>query len=376
MPAICSLLVLMVGSNLLASPSTDRPIFYDYSVAAVRQIPAEIPLSANPRVRKEMLLKVTLDLDKKGKVKNLSPDSPRDSLYLSGVSSYLSSIHFEPARLKGKAVASSLPVLVHLEPRRRLPELHFPVDSMFQVRDRRLYESALEQAGFEFPGVEQFPPYFCDLEWSDTTSMLRYALLRLHLDEQGEVTGVEELPSSYMSFTGQLRSAVQYASFTPMRIGGNAVASTVLLKITFFPHVNYPTKVWRQSELSNYSPTERELVKMIPTETGLLSPPIPVTALGENYPVPNRQRGFQDTVAVFLHVDTSGKPSTLRISRTNNSLTEATRKIFSSLRFYPAVGFDRRAVEFEGLIDLYYTGSADVRLVYHWLSPLQSNISP
>ncbi len=356
------LLVAGVLSGYSAVPS-----YYDMTLPVPVTYPAFTLRSGLHLTPRGEAIPVVLSLDSKGAVQTVRPEVPSDSLYVAPLTPWLRGFSFLPAKRANKNVAVQLPVVLMTQPRKRQPEVIFPVDSLGKVRDADLYFHAYSLNGIRSPRLEKFPRYYCDAKADDTAKLYRYILAKVSLDTTGSVAGIEVVQSTYPQFTQQITSAILWAEFSPASVNDSLQPSTGYLLVSFFPHVSYPTREWRRSALDSMNVLERCRVRLLPDTVGLLSPPIPVLAPGDEYTLAGTHAFLHDTVSAVVSVNKGGKATASFISSTNPMLRQAVMKLVRRLAFYPALDFEGEPHFYSGLVHFIFEGSSKVRIEYHWL---------
>ncbi len=328
----------------------------------------ELVMESNqPYLRFEQTVTIVLGIDKEGGVTSVVAKRSSDSAFAEYARAWLKSIRFEPATFEGKEVPSHLPVILQLRPRVRLPEIYFPVDSAGGIADADLYFKTFAINDISVPQLEEFPPYFCDLKVSDSSVLPKYVLIKVDLDESGRVTEVEEVSSTYHAFSRQVMSAVLWARFSPAAVRGSPVPAECFVLVSFFPQVNYPTPVWRRSDLDSLDPLASFRVRLLPDTVGLMAKPLPARASGEEFTLAGKHAVIRDTVSAVVSVDATGRASVRRFTEAREEMRQAVFDLGARLRFFPALDYLGRPHRFSGLVSLIFQGSPKIRIVYHWL---------
>jgi len=320
-----------------------------------------------PYYRIEQLVAVILDIDKEGRVTSVAAESSSDSAFAGYAQAWMKSIKFEPATFKGKEIPSHLPVILQFRPRVRLPDIHFPIDSVGAIIDADLYFKTFALNDIRVPQLEEFPRYFCDLKVTDSSIVFKYVLARVALDESGRVTDVEKVSSNYPAFTRQVMSAILWARFSPAVVQGSPVPAECFVLVSFFPQINYPTRVWQRSDLDSLGPLSRFRIRLLPDTVGLMSKPLPAKMPGDEFTLAGKHAFYRDTVSVALSVDTTGRISLRRFTKGGEAMQQAVYKLGARLRFFPALDYQGHPHRFSGLVSFIFQGSPKIRIVYHWL---------
>ena len=328
----------------------------------------ELVMGSNlPYFRFERLVAVILDIDKEGRVTSVAAESSSDSAFAGYAQTWIKSIRFEPATLKGKEIPSHLPVILQFRPRVRLPDIHFPIDSVGAIVDTDLYFKTFALNDIRVPQLEEFPRYFCDLKVTDSSIVFKYVLVKVGLDESGRVTDVENVSSNYPAFSRQVMSAILWARFSPAVVQGSLVPAECFVLVSFFPQINYPTRVWQRSDLDSLGLLSRFRVRLLPDTVGLMSKPLPAKMSGHEFTLAGKHAFYRDTVSAALSVDTTGRVSLRRFTKAGETMQQAVYKLGERLRFFPALDYQGRPHRFSGLVSFIFQGSPKIRIVYHWL---------
>ena len=328
----------------------------------------ELVMKSNlPYFRFERLVALILDIDREGRVTSVAAEGSSDSAFARYARAWIKSMRFEPATFEAKEVPSHLPVTLQFRPRVRLPDIHFPIDSTGVIDDADLYFKTFALNDIRVPQLEEFPRYFCDLKVRDTSVVFKYVLARVSLDELGGVSNVEKVSSNYPAFTRQVMSAILWARFSPAVVQGSPVPAECFVLVSFFPQINYPTRVWQRSDLDSLGPLSRFRIRLLPDTVGLMSKPLPARMSGDEFTLAGKYATFRDTVSAALSVDTTGRATLRRLTKAGEKMQQAVYKLGERLRFFPALDYQGRPHRFSGLVSFIFQGSPKIRIVYHWL---------
>jgi hypothetical protein len=336
-------------------------------------MPDFVPTEHLPYFRLDRLVPLILDLDGKGRVTKVAPENPFDTGFARYAGPWMESLAFEPALFQGKKTVSRLPLTLHFQLRTEAPDVFFPLDTSGAIADADLYFEAFRLNGIRLPHLEEFPSYFCDLQLSDTSVALKFVLLRLKLDETGGVVDIEEVRSTFGAYTMSIMSAALWADFSPAIVQDTAVASECFLLVSFFPQINYPTRVWRRSQPDSLSLLDRFRVRVLPDTVGFMVKPLPARASGDVFRLKAGQQLIRDTVNTVLFIDTSGRARMGQFNRAGKEIVSYVRAFVSRLRFFPALDYEGQPHLFSGLVSFVFQGSQEVRVIYHWLSDHDSS---
>lgn len=328
----------------------------------------ELVLKSNlPYFRFERLVTVVLNIDKNGRVTSVTAEGYSDSAFAGYARAWIKSMKFEPATFKRKEIPSHLPVILQFRPRVRLPDIHFPIDSTGAIIDGDLYFKTFALNDIRVPQLEEFPRYFCDLKVTDSSVVFKYVLAKVGLDESGWVTDVEKVSSNYPAFTRQVMSAILWARFSSAVVQGSPVPAECFVLVSFFPQINYPTRVWQRSDLDSLGPLSRFRIRLLPDTVGLMSKPLPARISGDEFTLAGKHALYRDTVSAVLLVDTTGRVSLRRLTKAGEIMQQAVYELGERLRFFPALDYQGRPHRFSGLVSFIFQGSPKIRIVYHWL---------
>lgn len=163
-----------------------------------------------------------------------------------------------------------------------------------------------------------------------------------------------------------LTSASLWSEFIPARVNDSALACSPYLLISLFPQLYYPTGKYYGDQVDTLSIHERNRIRLIPDLMSVMQKPMPRTVSGEEILIPGIPAWFNDTLSLYITVDTSGQTIKNRSGKNNKETYRIIREVISRLKFYPAIGFDGKPREYSGLIQLVIKGSEKVRIKYFW----------
>jgi len=367
--ALALTIFLFWGLNVAGqakSNSADRHVMYGFEVPYPKKLSNKLPTGRLPFLAADRLVPVTLEINAKGRVSAVQSDEPADSLFVGYYRDKLRQIEFEPARVEGKNSPILMPLTLHFQPNRKLPDLYLPVDSNGTISDRGLYMSTLELNGVSLPSVISFPSYFCDLEWNDSLAVLPYVLLGLKLDEGGELIDIEIESTNYQAFALQLMSASLSAQFSPLYVNGQARGSSCFLLVSFFPQLTYPTEVWKGSSSADYSILRRHQIRLYPDTVGFLTKPLPRFFPPNDVTVSGRHSGHSDTVLAAVMISAEGDFRTIRYGKVSPSVRQGIQMLSKVIKFFPAMDYAGQPQDFHGVVRLIFSASAKIRIEYLW----------
>ena len=360
-------MTLLVAAAAL-SVGAERPQTYGFSLPYPVQLPEMVPAGNVPFLNGERLVTAIVDIDRSGKVTAVEAEAAEDARFVAHFSEYLTAVRFEPAVREGEKVESQLPIILQYRLKARMPDVFFPVDTALTVANRELYFHAFGLNGYRFAQIDNFPSFFSDLDWRDSSLTYPYMILGLDLDSAGNVTAADKIIASDPSFVDQVLSASLWAKFEPAYVEGRPVASRSFLIVSLFPHTGYPTREWRRADSSLQTYLEDQQLQLIADTVGLLSVPILRLYPGDETKFGGRFAGLQGTVVAAINVDTTGSLSVLRLGPARDYLRNRLVKHLRGLKFFPAVDYRGKPRSMHGLVELTLTGSGIVRIEYFWLS--------
>ena len=366
---ILPFLLVLALSICIGIKTAARPSYFELAPAypSASGEPELVMGSNLPYFRFERLVTVVLDIDNEGRVTSVAAEESSDSAFAGYARAWIKSMRFEPATFKAKEVSSHLPVFLQFRPRVRLPDIHFPVDSTGAIVDADLYFETFALNDIRVPQLEEFPRYFCDLKVTDSSVVFKYVLAKVGLDESGRVIDVEKVSSNYPAFSRQVMSAILWARFSPAVVQGSPAPAECFVLVSFFPRINYPTRVWRRSDLDSLGPLAKFRIRLLPDTVGLMSKPLPARMSGDEFTLAGKHTAFRDTVSAALSVDTTGRATLRRLTKTAEKIQQVVYELGARLRFFPALDYQGRPHRFSGLVSFIFQGSPKIRIVYHWL---------
>jgi hypothetical protein len=365
--AILSLLPAVLLLAFFDASASDRPSLFGLAVPYPHESPELVAPIKLPYYRIETVVPAVLEIDKKGKVTSITPQNSADTPFTNYANEWLTSFTFEPATFEGEKVSSRLPLNLQFQPRVRLPDVHFPIDSSGNVVNADLYFKAFGMNGIEMPRVEEFPTYFCDVQRSDTSVAYPYVLVSIQLDDSGQVLNTEPVRSTIPACQTQIMSAILWAKFSPAVVRGTPTSTPCYLLISFFPHLHYPTRVWQRSAPDSLSLLERYRVRLLPDTVGLMAAPLPSWSSGYEFSFRGYNSAIRDTISAALYIDTTGQARLERFGSLTEEARRTIRDVTSHLEFYPALDYQGKPHRYFGLVSFIFQASSKIRIVCHWL---------
>ena len=315
----------------------------------------------------ERLVPIVLDIDATGQVCGITPVSPSDSVYSERYRPFLERYHFEPGLVGGVVSPMSLLVDVQTSNLTTEPIVRFPVDPNQTVRYYNLYWRAMGVLGIDIPTLTRFPSYNYDFYTVRSWRRYPFKLYRVDLDNVGNVLATELILETDPKFSNQIKSAIHWGEYTPLKIDGRAVESSSFLIVSLYPMVKYPAAPMDPKATSELKPWDWARVRLLPDTIGLVLPPVPKREWSGEILDSFHQGMTPELISCRVAVDTAGKNHLTAVStdfhRARNILNARAHDIL----FFPAMGFDGSPRPFEDLIYLRYLNESTVRIWFNWL---------
>lgn len=345
---------------------TERPAYFDFSVAYPKEIKAFETDHNIPRRFKEFFVIDTLYLDKKGNIDTLIFEDTTLNVYNEYISNYLKEIEFEPAQYKGKKIKSLLPIKVHYRPY-RYTRIIYPVNDSLQIENRELYFNATRSNSVFPPELITFPSVYCDLNPNDTMPGYQYIVVKVDIDSTGRGENMELFKSTYPAFEHQIKFSTLYARYKPAMVMGEKVSSSAYIIVRFFNELPYPTNIWHAADFENANYLEQNMVELIPEQIGFLSPPIAKNSYGDKAKHADFKLKTGENLVCWIMIDDFGGLYIRRMSP--GILKSDIRKVkaqYQRTNFYPALGFDGSWQVAEGMARIEPLDESYVRIEYIW----------
>ncbi|MBU8933753.1 MAG: hypothetical protein KOO62_07075 [candidate division Zixibacteria bacterium] len=356
--------VLLMDSVGVAA--AERPSLFGFSPAYLEDTLTAFTPPSNPPYRtREERTRVIIQVDESGRVTGVEADDSQQSPTATYVRDYLKTMAFEPALFENQPIASQLPVYVTMQPSRKYPDFMFPFSEDGGVVDRELYLGTFELNDIRLPTLKMFPKYFCSLP-DDSTNLYRFMMLKIALDEHGEVLDVQEVFSTYAPCTQMISSAALWAEYAPAVVKGKPVSSECFVAVSLFPSIAFSLGKWRPDDSDTLSPTQRWRVELIADTVGLMRKPVPRRAGELVINVSARAFPTRDTVSAVLMFDTSGNASVRRTNKVSKPIRKAIGELRGRLDFHPALDYAGRPQRFSGLVHLVLDVSGRIRIDCLW----------
>lgn len=362
---ICAL-ALIVATPGAPAGAADRPELFGFAPAYPDN---DQFLSAaegrHPNVPNTRQIEMLLEIDAGGSLTAVTAADPSDSMFAPFAYENLRKLSFEPARRRGQALSSRLPVYLHLQGTGGFFDVDFPLSDEGEVAHRDLYFRTFEANEIHPAKLNRFPAYFASLEWNDTLGLYPYVLLRLEVSDQGRVTAVDTVAAS-AGLAMTTASASLWAAYEPAVVDDRPVASDAFLAVFYFPQIMYPTAPWTPERADTSGPLEAGRVELLPDTVGIMAPPMPRRLPGNVFNVPRRTLLLPRTVTGILSVDTTGRASLMVRDKASAAHTQVVHRLVRQMSLYPARDYAGRPVAFRGRVQFVFDGSEKVRIRYLW----------
>lgn len=353
-----------------------RPVHFDRSLPYPVSIPEFIPDTTIIQPGFDRTFSLRLAVDSVGDVTGLAAAYADDSAIVAGYTTYLKSIKFKPGQIRSVDAPFWLAMTIDVGPAEVRPQLRFPLAADGHVADADLYFESLTLNGVELPAITLFPKYACDLKKGDTASVFPYIIFKLELDETGSITSVETLITTYLRFTEQLQTAIYWGEYSPLRIDGQAMASTNYLIVSFFPTSTYPTRALPISEDSSGSIYDVVRVRLVADTIGLLNKPVPRGRWTGTLAYGLAPYLDQGPASILVRVDALGVARVTRISPKAYFVSPTRWDLLAQrILMYPARDFHGRNTEYRGRFRVEYVADTIIRIQPEWLQEAPFNPS-
>ncbi len=356
--------VTSVGATVFAQ---SRPVTNGMALAYPKQQSVEVPRSLTARLSYEIRIPVDVLVSELGKVKSVSLPVIEDSTYRGALDSLVSVVEFVPGLIRGKPSEQILPLEVVLRPGASAINIISPVTQDSAVTTSAAdYAQALSVNNVTVPKVQKMGPYGFPGIVSSSAVALPSVVAKISISSSGSVSEIEIVQSTIQGQNDQIRSLLNWATFTAVPKSADPFA-VFYVAFIFHPAASYPTR--RVSAVA--SDTARSapdfLVQILPDTVGILVPPLPRLFDGDSVSIAEATKKLYGRVAIELDFDTAGVATIKRISRKERPVKRLVDLAFDQLKFHPALGFDGRPRNFSGLLYLDFEGSAIVRVHPLWL---------
>ena len=359
------IVIVLIAASVTAQ--SQRITIYDYAVPYLQSRQSFVGEGIAPMLQQETIIAFELEIDANGEVSNISMDPSAHERLAKHVGPYLRQLQFMPALFQGQNVPAKLPMEVLLWPGKRWPVFTYPLDTLGQLNNRRLYDRCLELNNITPPRVIRFESYFGTPYMDTFSGSYRFVLFAVDLDSSGVVLERRILVSTYPVYDEQVRTAILWGEFAPASVKGRSIPSTLYLMVSFFGPVAYPTIIWPPNPDSTSNTLEFFRIRSFSDQSGLMALPLPVRLPSHLYPLgpdPTRRR---DTVSALVRIDTLGRCRFMNSEKTHKEIFDALRKTVNKIKFFPALDFNGWLQNYTGRLFFEFTGKANVRVRCSWL---------
>ena len=320
-----------------------------------------------PRIWGNKHVAILVNIDDKGKALKVVPKDISDSLFVRYVEAYVLSIPFIPAKLESKSVESLLPINIVFMRKIKTPDFTFPHYEKQLVDNSQLISDSYKLNGVNPPEIISFPSYFCDVKTTDSSVEYPYLISKVSLDKEGRPTAVSNIKSTIPTFSGQIESAILYGEYAPLTVNGKKHNSEILLMVSFFPLINYPTSDFITQGNDSLPKLEKYRVRIIPQLNSLLCEPLPKRIRDHLMTKNVLDYYLLEPIEAFIRIDTLGKVRIIRVESDKKQIISTFRNIVKKLRFYPAVNKNYNKEEYYGYIRIEPFDKMKIRISYLWL---------
>ena len=309
---------------------------------------------------------VTISIDTAGLVTALESEQPERAAELAPFLPYLGQARFVPALHDTVPIASELTIQLLADTLGGPPAIAFPVEPNRAIRSPRLYWETLRHRGIEPARLLNFPSY--NFEFPADNFSRRYPLMvfRVDLDTTGDVVGAEPVMVTNTPFDDQLRTAIHWAEFEPLKIDGTPRESSPFLIISLVSTVDYPTAPAECTPERRGITVDCERVRLVPDTVGVILSPVTKRSWSGEI----TDRFFQGKPEVEIHgrifVDSIGIVRSLKL---NQDFWKARNLVSIRSReysFFPARDLYGTPQGALGTIYLDYLDESNIRIWFDW----------
>lgn len=347
------------------APIKTRPSHYGFSLP--------YPISARPWTGDtaqvsgaERLIPVLLSVNQKGRVTAVTAESAGDSSDVAFYAAYLNTFRFDPGFRDSVRSAMPLRILMQVGRQGPKPILRFPVGANRDISESEIYWAALKTLGVDKAEITTFPSYYYELNQDSVWRRYEYKIFRVDLDSLGDATAIAAVKASTPQFTDQLRSAILWGEYRPMRIDGRAVASTNFLVVSFLPNVAYPTPVWSGASVEMMPLWDRFRVRLLPDTLGEMTPPIPKQEWSGPIEDTVALTAVPELVTSRLAIDSLGAGRVFALSSESWRIRSVLNLRAHNRRFFSALDFSGSPRPWQGLVKLRFVTADSIRVWFDW----------
>ena len=370
------LAILILACLIVVGPATAEEDSLPKARPTYLGLAPAYPTGARDFGRREPILSIQYDslvwmsvlISQDGSCSATAPDSTTDAIVVRHLSQFLDSMRFVPAEMYGEPIASRLCIHVRFRPNGLAPIVTWPIGDDGVVADQSLYTLTLRANGVEPPKIRSFPSYHGSVKKKDSVSIYPFVLTRLDLDSSGVPTAITPMQSTYVGFDALVRTACNWATYSPATVKGNAVPSTIFVLVSFFPNVSYPTKRLDFTSMTAQPLREAMRVRALCDTLGPLAPALPGFVADDSLLMEGKPGISTGEGTILCLVDTLGRARAGRIA-VSSYLQPRMQRLVSQLRFFPAIAHTGHPAPFSGPVRIRFTGSEYVRIDLLWLPP-------
>ena len=336
----------------LPYPVSGRPFVSDTSV---------VPSVA------ERLVPLALLIDSSGRVVGIEARSPADQPYAAYYADFLEQFRFEPGLRDGQISDMTLLVELQVGAPGSEPIVRFPVDPNRAVLRSDQYWRAFAELGIEVPALVSFPSYDYRLRDSNRWRRYPFKVYRVELDSAGAVLSSEPVRATNPYYGRQIKSAIHWGEYSPLRIDGQAYRASCFLIVSLYPMVDYPSEPLFPDSSAILSSWDRARVQLVPDTLGLLLPPVPKREWSGEILDSFHQGLTPELVSNRLVIDSSGQGRLGAISTDFHRARRVLLERSHNILFLPATRLDGSTEPFVDIVYLRYLDESNVRIWFNWL---------
>ena len=355
------------GSGVSARPAENRPVTLGVALAFPVSVNFNVPRAATEGLQFDILVPIEFYVSAQGKVLDVKGTLADDTTILRLIDSSLRNLVFEPGQIDSINCNQLIPAEILLRPNSTSAGVRTPINDSGRIENQDLYLAGLAANGVTPPSLLHLAPVFLAHPGKDTLKELPYALIRIDLDAQGRQQQVKSIRSTLAGFTSELESAFNWAQFAPAKKEKRELEATIYAVVVYHPHVRYPTLPVTPVLRDSLSNVESRLIRLVTNFDGVMIPPLPRSGNGDSISISRSKVKSFGLISLWCHIDTSAQVWFKRVSSSGREASLACREVLSELKFLPAIDFEGRRVEFDGLIYLDFVGSGNIRIYADWL---------
>jgi len=362
---MAALLIIAGGCERAYQPV--RPFYDGYALAAVDSLPA----TPDPARKYHQFgqFVALLDIDTAGCVTGARALRKRDSSLVVSLAHHFDNLSFLPALKDSTAVASILPVDVIWNSPGDYVRLRFPLRTDGWRVEQPLYNAALELNGRDLPRLVEVPSYYTKILTNDYFPTAPYRLYQVSLGSEGTPVEIRSLGGSYPGYDHHLGTALNWSRYEAIEPPEGDSLARLYVVFALYPGLVYPTSTYMTAATDTLSILERLRIQVFPDTLGtmlfpMLTRSLDSVALIKKTRLPTNRGPW----SALVKIDSTGKGELVTKYFDQGQTRQAYKYYLAGARFYPAVDFHGRPVEFEGLAYLTFVSDTTVRVEFGWLS--------